>query len=55
MRKYKVKYCRVEDARDVLELDGYYDTFNEAMAAVLHLEEDPDIYTAWSEEVYDER
>lgn len=53
MRKYKVKYCRVDDARDVLELDGYYDTFSDAMAAVLDLEEDPEIYTAWSEEVFE--
>ena len=53
MRKYMIKYCCVSDCRDVKTLDKKYDTYDDALKAVLHLEEDPDIYTAWQEEVYE--
>lgn len=49
--QYRVNYCLVSDCRETLTLDHIYDTFGEALEAALELEEDPEVYTAWSEEV----
>ena len=54
MIKYKVKYCLRDDCRRVLTLDSMFDTITEAMDAALKLEQDPEIYTAWHEQVKDD-
>lgn len=50
MRYYTVKFCLREDARRTLTTDQFYTNFNDALAASLELETDPDIYTSWVEE-----
>ena len=52
MRYYIVKFALREDARNVLTTDQSYTNFNDAVNASLELEQDPDIYTSWVEEVY---
>ncbi len=52
MRIYIVKYCLREDARKTLKLDQTFDNPSDAIAASIELEEDPDVYTSWVDEVY---
>lgn len=52
MRYYIVKYCLREDCRKTLQLDQTYNNPSDAINASIELEEDPDIYTSWVDEVY---
>lgn len=52
MRIYVVKYCLREDARKTLQLDQIYTSSSDAINASIELEEDPDVYTSWIDELY---
>lgn len=52
MRVYIVKYCLREDASKTLQLDQTYTNPSDAISASIELEEDPDVYTSWIDEVY---
>lgn len=52
MRIYIVKYCLREDCRKTLQLDQTYNNPSDAINASIELEEDPEIYTSWVDEVY---
>lgn len=51
---YVVKYSLRDDPQHTLTRDQTYKTMTAALDAALQLEQDPEIYTAWHEQVINE-
>lgn len=51
---YVVKYSLRDDPQHILTQDQTYRTMTAALDAAMQLEMDPEIYTAWHEQVLNE-
>ena len=51
---YVVKYSLRDDPQHILMQDQTYKTMTAALDAAMQLEMDPEIYTAWHEQVINE-